>query len=99
MDRNEIENKVLQSGGELTELQAAVKQLLARVDRHGLAIQVLKDMLLAQGEFSEDDFLSRLAEATGQKAAGKTCRKCGKTLSAKHKRCIYCGEERPAELL
>lgn len=99
MDLNEIENKVSQSGGELTELKAAVKQLLARVDRHALAIQVLKDMLLSRGGFSEDDFLKRLEHAITHKAEGRTCRKCGKAMSAKHNRCIYCGEERPPELL
>jgi hypothetical protein len=98
MDLNEIEKKVSQSGGELTELTAAVKQLLARVDRHALVIQVLKDMLLSRGEFSEDEFLERLARAAAHKAEGRTCRKCGKAMSAKHQRCMYCGEERPPEL-
>ena len=99
MDLNEIEKKVSQSGGELTELKDAVKQLLARVDRHALVIQVLKDILLSRGEFSEDEFLDRLEHAAAQKAEGRTCRKCGKAMSAKHKRCMYCGEERPPELL
>src|SRR5262245_12962029 len=99
MDLNEIERKVSQGGGELTELTAAVKQLLARVDRHALAIGVLKDMLLSRGEFSEDEFLERLGRAAAQKAEGRTCRKCGKALNAKHKRCMYCGEERPPDLL
>jgi hypothetical protein len=99
MDHNEIENKVLQSGSELTELTAAVKQLQARVDRHALVIQVLKDMLLAQGGFSEAEFLKRLEHAVAHKVEGRTCRKCGKALNAKHKRCLYCGEERPPELL
>jgi hypothetical protein len=99
MDFDELENKISQSGSELTELKAAVKQLQARVDRHGLVIQVLKDMLLSRGELREDEFLERLERAIGQKAAGKTCRKCGKAMSAKHNRCIYCGEERPPELV
>src|SRR6516225_2939888 len=99
MDFDEIEKKVSQSGGELTELKDAVKQLLARVDRHALVIQVLKDMLLSRGEFTEDEFLERLEHAGAQKAEGRTCRKCGKAMSAKHKRCMYCGEERPPELL
>jgi hypothetical protein len=99
MDPNEIEKKVSQSGGELTELTAAVKQLVARVDRHALVIQVLKDMLLSRIESSEDEFLDRLEHAAAQKAEGRTCRKCGKVMSAKHKRCMYCGEERPPELL
>ena len=99
MDLNEIEKKVSQSGGELTELKDAVKQLLARVDRHALVIQVLKDILLSRGEFSEDEFLDRLEHAAAQKAEGGSCRKCGKAMSAKHNRCMYCGEERPPELL
>ena len=99
MDLNEIEKKVSQGGSELTELKAAVRQLLARVDRHALVIQALKDMLLSRGEFSEDEFLERLEHAAAQKAAGRTCRKCGKAMSAKHNRCMYCGEERPPELL
>ncbi len=99
MDFNEIEQKVSQGGSELTELKAAVRQLLARVDRHALVIQALKDMLLSRGEFSEDEFLERLEHAAAQKAVGKTCRKCGKAMSAKHNRCMYCGEERPPELL
>jgi hypothetical protein len=99
MDFDEIEKRVSQSGGELTELTAAFKQLQARIDRHALVIQALKDMLLSRGEFSEDEFLDRLESAAAAKADGKTCRQCGKAMSAKHKRCIYCGEERPPELL
>ena len=99
MDYDDIEKRVSQSGAELTELMAAVKQLLTRVDRHALVIQALKDMLLARGEFSEDEFLERLEHAVTQKKEGKTCRKCGKAMSAKHNHCMYCGEARPPELL
>ena len=97
---DEIERKVSQTGGEVTELCAAVRQLLARLDRHALVIQVLKDMLLTScGESAEDEFLKRLEQVAAQKAAGNACRKCGKAMSAKHNRCIYCGEARAAELL
>jgi hypothetical protein len=99
MDHNEIERKVSQSGDELTELKVLVRQLQARVERHALVIQVLRDMLLAGNAASEDEFLDRLEQAAAQKADGKACRKCGKAMSAKHKRCIYCGEARPADLL
>ena len=98
-DFREVEKKVSQSGSELVELQATVRQLQARVDRHSLVIQVLKEMLLSQGGFSEDGFLERLGRAVAQKADDKTCRKCGKAMSAKHNRCMYCGEQRPSELL
>ena len=99
MDLNEIESKVSQSGGQLMELTAAVKQLQSRVDRHAVVIQALKEMLLARGAFSEDEFLKRLEHAAAQKAEGRNCRKCGKAMSAKHKRCMYCGEERTPDLL
>ena len=46
-------------------------------------------------EFSKTDLMGDMS----QKADDKTCRKCGKAMSAKHNRCIYCGEERPPELL
>jgi hypothetical protein len=99
MDFNEVEKKVSQSGSELVELQAAVRQLQARVDRHSLVIQVLKEMLLSQDGFSEHEFLERLERAIAQKVDDKACRKCGKAMSAKHNRCMYCGEQRPPELL
>ncbi len=48
---------------------------------------------------AEDEFLDRLKKAEAQKADAKACRKCGKAMSAKHSRCIYCGEPRPADLM
>jgi hypothetical protein len=99
MDFDDIEKKVTQSGGELVELLAAVRQLQARADRHSLVIGALKEMLLSQPGCSEDLFAKCLERAVAQKAAEKNCRKCGKAMSAKHNRCIYCGEPRPPELL
>ena len=99
MDSDAVERKVSQSSSELVELRAAVRQLQARADRQALAIQVLKDMLLSQPGFREDEFLERLQRAAAQKADDKDCRKCGKALNAKHSRCMYCGEQRPPDLL
>jgi len=99
MDYDEVEKKVTQTGGDLVELLAAVKQLQARVDRHSLILQTLKEMLLSRPDFNEDLFAQCLERAVAQKAGEKTCRKCGKALGAKHNRCIYCGEPRPPELL
>ena len=97
MNSDEVEKRVTQT--ELTELKAALRQLQGRVDRHALVIQVLKDMLLSQSEPSEDAFLERLEHAATRKAEEKNCRKCGKPMSTKHTRCMYCGAERPPELL
>ena len=99
MDFDEVEKKVAQSGGELVELHAAVKQLQARVERHSLVIAALKDMLLSQPGFSEDAFAESLERAVKQKAEEKNCRKCGKAMNPKHNRCIYCGAQRAPELL
>ena len=99
MDFDEVEQKVTQSGSELVELYAKVRQLQARVDRHSLVIQVLKEMLLSRGGLSEDAFAACLERVVAQKADDNRCRKCGKPMSAKHNRCMYCGEQRPPELL
>ena len=60
-------------------------------------------MLLAVGGYAEDEYLARLAQAVGKRAAedaeGKVCVKCGKPMSPKHSRCMYCGESRRPELL
>jgi ribosomal protein L40E len=99
MDLNEILRKASQSQNEVVEIKATVRQLLERVDRQALVIQVLKEMLLAGSAAAEDDFLARLAQAAAQKADDKVCRKCGKPMSPKHSRCMYCGEARPPELV
>ena len=99
MDFNEVKDKVLQGGSELVELKAAIRQLETRLDRNTLVIQALKDLLLSQGGFREEDFADHLQRAAAQKAADKTCRKCGKPLNPKQNRCLYCGEQRPPELL
>src|SRR5437764_361336 len=67
MDLNEIARNASQSHTEVAELQIVVRQLQAKVDRHALVIQVLKDMLLATGKAAEDDFLDRLERAAAQK--------------------------------
>jgi hypothetical protein len=93
MDFNEA------SHSDIRELQAVVRWLQERVDRHALVIQVLKDMLLAGNTAAEGDFLDRLERAAAVKAAGKNCRKCGKAMNPKQSRCLYCGQDRPADLL
>jgi ribosomal protein S27AE len=99
MDSDDYERKVLQTGSTLTELQETIRHLQSRVDRHSLVIQTLKEMLLSHPSFSEDLFLEKLEIAAALKLENKKCSKCGKAMNAKHHRCIYCGQERPTELL
>jgi len=99
MDFEEIEKKASQSHGEIVELKALVRQMQARMERQVLVIQVLKDMLLAGDKAAEKDFLERLQAAATRKLDGNACHACGKAMSPKHNRCIYCGADRPPELL
>ncbi|HMF19236.1 MAG TPA: hypothetical protein VKE98_18645 [Gemmataceae bacterium] len=102
MDPEELEQKYSQSANVLLELKTAVKQLQARVERQALIIGVLKDMLIAADKAAEHEFLDRLSAAAASKAAGKAdlnaCHACGKPMSPKHAKCIYCGEARRSEL-
>jgi hypothetical protein len=98
MTSDEVARQSRQNNSDLIEVQATLKQLTARADRHSLVIGVLKDMLLAQGGINEDEFLERLEAAARQKADDRKCRQCGKAMNPKHNRCIYCGEQRATEL-
>jgi hypothetical protein len=63
MDLHEIARKTSQSQTEVADLKASLRQLVERVDRQALVIQVLKDMLLSVSGCAEDEFLGRLAQA------------------------------------
>jgi hypothetical protein len=98
-DLKDMARNASESRSTLIEMQAAMRQLQERVERHALVIQVLKDMLLAGNDAAEGEFLDRLEKAAAEKPDKRTCRKCGKVMSPKHRSCIYCGEARPADLL
>src|SRR5690348_5673846 len=99
MDYNEVEKKAVQSHSEVFELKATVRQLQSRVERQALVIKTLQDVLLAHAGLTEDQFLARLQQAAAEKANSNGCRKCGKPMSPKHAKCMYCGEVRPPELV
>jgi hypothetical protein len=101
MDPEELEKRYEQSSSALLELKTLIKQLKARQERQALILGVLKDMLLAGDQKLEKDFLDRLSAATATKVAEKdinSCHACGKPISPKHSKCMYCGEARRAEL-
>ncbi|HLW66551.1 MAG TPA: hypothetical protein VKS79_14650 [Gemmataceae bacterium] len=101
MDPEELEKRYSQSNAAMLELKTLIKQLQSRLDRQALIIGVLKDMLLTGDKKLEQDFLDRLSTAAASKVAEKdvsTCHACGKPMSAKHTKCMYCGEARRGEL-
>jgi hypothetical protein len=99
MNQSEIERKASNAASEVAELKAVIKQLQARVERQALVIGTLKDIVLAEADMPEDEFLTRLQAAAAKKVDANLCAKCGKPMSAKHVKCIYCGEPRPTELI
>ncbi len=99
MNQSEIERKASNAATEVAELKAVVRQLQARVERQALVIGTLKDIVLAEADLPDDEFLARLQAAAAKKADANLCGKCGKPMSAKHVKCIYCGEPRPTELI
>jgi hypothetical protein len=101
MDPEELEKRYQQSSGAVLELKTLIKQMQARLERQALILGVLKDMLVAGDKKLEQDFLDRLNAAAANKVAEKdanTCQACGKPISPKHAKCMYCGEARRAEL-
>jgi hypothetical protein len=99
MTESELERKASSAATEVAELKAVVKLLQARVERQALVIGTLKDIVLADADIPEDEFLTRLHAAAAKRVNANQCARCGKPMSAKHAKCIYCGEPRPAELI
>jgi hypothetical protein len=98
MDASELAKIASQCQRDVVELKAVIRQMQARLERQSLVMQTLKDMLLAGTKATEDQFLERLQEKAANKADSNVCQKCDRPMSAKHTKCIYCGEPRPAEL-
>jgi ribosomal protein L32 len=101
MDPEELEKRYSQSNAATLELKTLVKQLQSRLERQALILGVLKDMLLAGDKKLEQDFLERLSAAAANRVAEKdtnVCHACGKAMSPKHTKCMYCGEIRRGEL-
>src|SRR5271156_4254218 len=98
MDPSEMAKKVSQTQTDVSDIKATLRQMMTRLNRQALVIQALKDLLLAASPTAESDFLARLAQHTQaavDSGEGRVCGKCGKAMSPKHTRCIYCGEARP----
>ncbi len=82
----------------------AVKDLEQRVDRLALLNMALWSLLREKTGLTDEDLTRRVAEldaADGQPDGRRTptveeCPECGRTLSLKHRKCLFCGHA-PAE--
>ena len=81
-----------------------VTQLRDEVARLKLVCAAVWELLKERGKLTEDDLVTRVAilDARDGVADGKltrpirTCVQCGRTVAAKHTKCLYCGIVQPA---
>ncbi|MBN1555999.1 MAG: zinc-ribbon domain-containing protein [Phycisphaerae bacterium] len=83
-----------------TQISSDVRFLEDRLDKLLLVCSALWELLRDRTDLTEDDLLAKVQEVDlrdGQ-ADGKItrtvkkCPKCGRTMSPRHKQCLYCGE-------
>lgn len=84
------------------EVATDVNKLEDRVDHLALACMAMWSLLREKTDLTEDDLLERIKQidlADG-KEDGKVraeiteCPECGRTLSRRHRQCMYCGCEK-----
>ncbi len=90
--------------------QAAARQgardvghLEDRLERLSLVCMAMWSLLQDKTQLTEEDLLERvkLIDLIDGKADGKAtttikkCHACGRTLNARHRKCLYCGAEMP----
>jgi hypothetical protein len=84
------------------ETETNQSNLNDRFDRLALICQAMWELLRNSNNFSEDILLKKVQELDLRdgKLDGKVtkqlqkCSACNKTLNPRHRKCIYCGEER-----
>jgi len=83
---------------EVIKLSQQVGQLEKRLDKTGSVLRAVYELVSVELQIEPDVLAETLAAVIREKAerAEATCAKCNRPLGDKTK-CIYCGEERPAE--
>jgi len=77
----------------------SVYELRNRLDRLTLACVALWELLQQCSDLTEEDLMAKVKEvdlrdgAADGKIASKVsqCRKCGRVMSVRHQKCLYCG--------
>ena len=80
---------------------ASLQQLEARVDKLVLVCRSMWELVRDNTSLTEDDLMTKVLEldlrdgvADGKMNPGvQTCAHCGRTMSPRHARCLYCGRE------
>lgn len=93
--------KEVKSRERSTRDQRDYDHLEDRVDKLLLVCSALWELLRDRTELTEDDLLAKVEEVDLRdgRADGKIsktvkkCPKCGRTMSPRHKQCLYCGAQ------
>ena len=80
---------------------SSVQQLEARVDKLLLVCRSMWELVRDNTSLTEDDLMEKVLEldlrdgvADGRMSqAVQTCAHCGRKMSPRHARCLYCGQE------
>jgi len=100
MQRNKQEELAAErSGRTALDAKRGLRHLQDRVDRLTLVNMAMWSLLKDKMGVTEEDLISRMVEIdiTDGRADGKVtvgvrkCGKCGRTLSRRHRKCLYCG--------
>ncbi len=97
---NEVDARTTRTVGDAQQTQRRVVDLEARVDALVLACTTMWSLLQSKVGITEQEFAARLRDIDlrdgtldGRIAPEvKACAACGRTMSSRHARCMYCGD-------
>ena len=85
-----------------TDTAGHVRDIEERLDRMALACTALWELLRERTSLTEEDLMKKVQEIDLRdgvpdgkisKKELRRCSKCGRTMSPRHRRCLYCGNE------
>src|SRR5262245_27915809 len=79
---------------DVTALQMEIKTLQKRLDKQTVLLRALAVLLSKRAEVTEKELLEcyRRCEQERADAGTRVCTACGRTISQRHNRCLYCEE-------
>ena len=85
-----------------TEATGSIRDLEDRLDRLALACMAMWSLLQEKTKVTDEDLMERVKQidlADGQedgklKLGISKCAKCGRVMSRRHTRCLYCGADK-----
>jgi hypothetical protein len=84
--------------GDVAKLREAFADLQKQLDGQRALIRALFDLLREGHGLTEAQLLDHFRRVVAARAAAppKVCSACGRPVSLRHQRCLYCGADQPA---